>query len=136
VRDFLGQTIKFAAAVDEVGADGSVAVTVDGAPDGRYSTRNHFLKAPRPGQPCYLIARPSDIDVETAGDIARAGERGGGLLLKGTIDTLLFLGEYFEALIRLPNEKSFVAALPRKVRWHARQEVLIRLPQGIALWQE
>jgi ABC-type Fe3+/spermidine/putrescine transport system ATPase subunit len=135
VRDFLGQTIRFAAAIDEVGEDGSVAVRVEGAPAGRYSTRNHFLTSPQRGQPCYLIARPGDIEVEAA-DHGMRPKEGGDILLSGKIDTLLFLGEYFEALIRLPNERTFVAALPRKTRWRARQEVVIRLPQGGALWQE
>jgi ABC-type Fe3+/spermidine/putrescine transport system ATPase subunit len=135
VRDFLGQTIKFAAELNQVADDGSVVVTVEGSSEHRYHTRNHFLTLPKPGQNCYLIARPGDIELASV-ENGFPGLDSSEILLNGKIDTLLFLGEFFEALVRLPNGKTFMAALPRKARWHAQQEVLIRLPKGITVWPE
>jgi ABC-type Fe3+/spermidine/putrescine transport system ATPase subunit len=134
VRDFLGQRVMFHARIDQVFDDGSVLVTVEGSREGRYRTRNHLLPAPRAGQGCYLAVRPGDLDFQD-GEDGRA-DACGEVVLRGKIDTLLFLGEYFQALVRLDNGTTFLAPLPRKSGPPPRPDVRVRLPGDSCVWPE
>jgi ABC-type Fe3+/spermidine/putrescine transport system ATPase subunit len=134
VRDFLGQRVMFHARIDQVFDDGSVLVTVEGSLEGRYRTRNHLLPAPRAGQGCYLAVRPGDLDFQDGAD-GRA-DACGEVVLRGKIDTLLFLGEYFQALVRLENGTTFLAPLPRKSGPPPRPDVRVRLPGDSCVWPE
>jgi iron(III) transport system ATP-binding protein len=131
VRDFLGRVISFSgivattesrhAIIDINGIDGSrMQVNVSG----------EDLVA---GGAVQISIRPEDIRVEAASDTA-ASE--GDNRLRATIETLLFLGDCWEAVLQLGRE-SILLPLPHTDCWSEAQQVDLVFPRdALQLWFE
>ena len=99
VRDFLGKTVLFGGRVSAVGADGQVAVEVNGADRCVLFGRGFDVHGFELGQDVYLAIRPEDIELVDAdeGPRPKAG-------IRGTVDARLFVGERTEYRILVPEQ--------------------------------
>ncbi|MFM9970377.1 MAG: ABC transporter ATP-binding protein [Burkholderiales bacterium] len=132
VRDFLGQTVKLAAQVAGIGNDGSIEVTFPNMTSVRYRVRHHFLPSPKQGDTCVLVARPDDIRMDSLDARGVAGES--ELEINGKIDTVLFMGDHYDALVSLANGEQFVGLLSKHGAWRVGQALRIVLPTHITVW--
>ena len=130
VRDFLGQTVRFEAELDATGDDGTVAVTVESS--AKYCCSHHRLESPVAGQTCAMVVRPGDIRIEH--DRGQESATEGGIMLRGTIETLLFMGEHYDALIRLASGRQFMGMLSTRAPWQVQQPVVVFLPADALIW--
>lgn len=130
VRDFLGQTVRFEAVVNALGEDGTVAVTVESSAG--YRSSHHRLESPVAGQPCAVVVRPGDVRIER--DCGQASDAGGCVILRGRIETLLFMGEHYDALILLSSGRQFMGTLSKRMPWQVQQEVAVFLPADALIW--
>ena len=125
VRDFLGRIQKLSgkvAAIDEeavtVGLDSGVAVLVR-------ATRSQLTR----GQPVSLAIRPEYISV-----LAEENASGKNIV-PGTIEALLFIGDHYEAQIRMADGQFLVLRLDRSAPWREGQQLTLMLPpERITLW--
>jgi len=129
VRDFLGQTVILRGAVKEVAGE-TVAVSLDGVLAG--ATLRGRLPADAAlasGAAVQLAIRPEDIEVTLA-----AGEPEGHALT-GTIETLLFVGDRYEARVTLGGEQRVLLLLSRGGAWREGQRVRLGLPPDlVSVW--
>jgi ABC-type Fe3+/spermidine/putrescine transport system ATPase subunit len=133
VRDFLGRTILLAGDVAALDADDSATVTLHGAwPNVRGRAEAETGLAA--GAACWTAIRPEQIDVSDTPPAAGDGARGGNTL-PVTIEALLFIGDRYEAQVRLPWGESVLVYLPPSDRWQEGRMVSLTLPPGeVRIW--
>jgi ABC-type Fe3+/spermidine/putrescine transport system ATPase subunit len=137
IRDFLGQTVILRGRLDGTGGGGSgeppcsVRVGLAGALDGYALTgRAAPDVALAQGAEAHVAIRPEDIDVASE-------ERGGPAdnALTGVIDTLLFVGDRYEARVTLGGEHSILLLLPRAQDWREGQRLRLGFPpEAVTVW--
>jgi ABC-type Fe3+/spermidine/putrescine transport system ATPase subunit len=127
VRDFVGRTIVLDGTVDQVSSglvsvrlSGSVVIMCrGGAPD---SLRN--------GDRVQVAIRPEHAWVEPASTHAPNE-------LSGTIETLSFIGDHYEARLALEVGQRVMAYLPAVDRWREGQPVCLSLPpEDVRVWED
>lgn len=127
VRDFLGQSVLVRARLVESGAD-SARVRIG---DGALLTargRNHLANA-APDTKCLLSVRPEEIR------IVPTSMSGADNIVSGTVRHLLFLGQYYEAIIDLPRGQEAQMHLGREATWHEGQQVHLQFPaEHVQIW--
>jgi ABC-type Fe3+/spermidine/putrescine transport system ATPase subunit len=126
VRDFVGSTVILRGRVSTL-APGSVGVTLNGALGGRPLAGRSVAAAPLvTGAEVHVAIRPEDIEVDVARD---------GGTLPGVIDTLLFVGDRYEARVSLGGEQRIVLLLPRTREWKEGQAVSLGFPPDtVSVW--
>ena len=81
------------------------------------------------GGEAHVAIRPEDIDV---GSDDRAGLENA---LTGVIDTLLFVGDRYEARVALGGEQSILLLLPRVRDWREGQRLRLGFPpEAVTVW--
>jgi ABC-type Fe3+/spermidine/putrescine transport system ATPase subunit len=123
VRDFLGQTVILGGTVKEVAGE-RVTVALDGALAGSIVCgRASSDAALTAGVAVQVALRPEDIEVSSAGALA------------GTIETLLFVGDRYEARVRLGGDQRILLPLPRARAWREGQPVQLDFPPDlVTVW--
>jgi ABC-type Fe3+/spermidine/putrescine transport system ATPase subunit len=124
VRDFLGQTVSLRGHVAPTAPDGSVGLTIDGAGDTPFYSRQHSLPKVEPGAPVHLSIRPEDLVVKRR-DGAGAAEPNS---VQGVIETLLFVGDSYEARIQLQTGDALLLPLQRSSGWVPGEPVVLSWP--------
>jgi len=134
VRDFLGQTVVLAGRVTasasaRVGA--SVTVAMNGPLTGRtLAGRSAAAGSFTEGAAATIAIRPEDIRVAPDG----AGGADADHLL-GTIDTLSFVGDRYEARVALGGEHYIVLLLTRTREWREGERVRLGFPpELVSVW--
>ena len=127
VRDFVGSTVILRGRVSALGPDG-VSVAMNGALAGRtLAGRSVSATALAPGADVHVAIRPEDIEVD--------GARPDGGTLPGVIDTLLFVGDRYEARVSLGGEQRIVLLVPRTREWKEGQAVSLAFPPDtVSVW--
>jgi ABC-type Fe3+/spermidine/putrescine transport system ATPase subunit len=138
IRDFLGQTVilrgRLGHAAAEVGGNrrpGCVRVGLNGplaghTVEGRAAPGVTLV----PGAEAHVAIRPEDIDVGPDDGLRR-----GGNALTGVIDTLLFVGDRYEARVALGGDQGILLLLPRARDWREGQRVQLGLPpEAVTVW--
>ena len=132
VRDFLGRTIILAGRVANA-VNGHVSAVVDAARSGTVTCRADDSADLGEGEACYVAIRPEQVEVEAAG---RAGATSRNNQLEGRIEALLFVGERYEASIRLAGGETVMVYLPATSDWVEGQEVVMTLPEEqVRVWR-
>ncbi len=98
VRDFLGKTVLLRGRVTASGADGQVAVAVNGAPRCTLFGAGYDVGGLQPGQEVNLAIRPEDIEIAAAGPELAAGT------IPGSVEARLFVGERTEYRVVVPEQ--------------------------------
>jgi ABC-type Fe3+/spermidine/putrescine transport system ATPase subunit len=127
VRDFIGQTTKIAGAIAGVtSSDTAEIVLGDGSVRLTGGTRN--MHGCSSGQRAVACIRPENI-------LLGSGIREGmGNIITAHIDTSLFLGDRFECVLTLADQK-IIAYVPRDIRVEEGADVRIQLPpEALNLW--
>ena len=127
VRDFVGSTVILRGRVSGQ-TPGRLTVALDGALRGRHvAGRSMAAIAVATGAEVHVAIRPEDIEV----DVVRPESEP----LPGTIDTLLFVGDRYEARVSLSAEQRIVLLLPRTREWKEGQAVSLGLPpDAVSVW--
>ena len=134
VRDFLGQTVVLTghvAAPASGQAAGTVTVAMNGTLSGRTLTgRNAAEAALAPGTAATIAIRPEDIRVVADDRACRDAHA-----LPGIIDTLLFVGDRYEARVTLGGEHHLVLLLTRTRDWREGERVRLGFPpEMVSVW--
>ena len=134
VRDFLGQTVVLSGRVTppaSAQAAGSIAVAMNGSLSGcTLAGRSASPAALAPGAAATIAIRPEDIRVVPDD----SGEREAHHLL-GTIDTLSFVGDRYEARVTLGGEHHIVLLLTRTRAWREGERVRLGFPpELVSVW--
>lgn len=136
VRDFLGKTIMLEAKIEEVLPNGDLEVVKGGATEVRLRTHNHFFRTPRVGERCLIAARSEDVTVLPA-DSGEAGTTGENeLCFYGSIRTLLFIGDQYEALLELNGGERVHLLIPKSYQWYEGQSIILRFTREVSVWPE
>ncbi len=127
VRDFLGKTIVLKGKTRSVGAQG-ITVELSDAPGATIECPNDGKGWLGIGRDVYLSVRPEDVVViEDDYDT-------GGNSLKGTIETLLFVGDRSECQVKVGEERILVY-VPRNQVFEPGQAISLRIPRdAVKLW--
>jgi ABC-type Fe3+/spermidine/putrescine transport system ATPase subunit len=127
VRDFVGSTVILRGRVSALEPDG-VRVAMNGALAGRtLAGRSVSPTTLAPGTDVHVAIRPEDIEVD--------GARADGGTLPGVIDTLLFVGDRYEARVSLGGEQRIVLLVPRTREWKEGQAVSLAFPPDtVSVW--
>ena len=129
VRDFLGQSLLLPARVVGNGG-GGMRVRIGNEQELVSNGRNH-LAGTIPDAKCLVSVRPEEIHIEPA-----SGPTDAQNVVTGTIRTLLFLGQHYEATIELPRGHEALMNLSRETKWHEGQQVRLHLPsEHLQLWE-
>jgi ABC-type Fe3+/spermidine/putrescine transport system ATPase subunit len=132
VRDFLGRTVILEGSVEEVSSPDTVALRLHGAGGPLVHARIRAGQNLAKGTACLVAVRPEGIDVQPREDAADSEAPD---TINGIIDTLLFIGDRFEARVQLPWEQEIFLYLPPEDRWREGQTVSLQLsPDGIQVW--
>ena len=127
VRDFLGQSVLVRARIVESGAGGTRVRLGDGTQLVSHG-RNHLANAVTDAK-CLLSVRPEEIR------IVPAAMNGAANTVAGTIRHLLFLGQYYEAIIDLPRGQEAQMHLGREATWHEGQQIHLQFPkEHVQIW--
>jgi ABC-type Fe3+/spermidine/putrescine transport system ATPase subunit len=127
VRDFVGRTIVLKGMVEEL-VDTGVRVRLSG--DEILTCRGGAPASLRPGDPVQVAIRPEHVQVDHPSG-ATANQ------LKGQIQTLLFIGDHYEATLGLDNGQSIMAHLPAVDRWQEGQSVRLSMPpEDVRVWED
>ncbi len=133
VRDFLGQTVVLSGRVTASAAQaaGSVAVAMNGPLSGcTLAGRSASPAALAPGAAATIAIRPEDIRVVPDDSGAREAHH-----LLGTIDTLSFVGDRYEARVALGDEHHVVLLLTRGRDWREGERVRLGFPpELVSVW--
>jgi ABC-type Fe3+/spermidine/putrescine transport system ATPase subunit len=131
VRDFLGSTVILRGRVSAL-ERGGVRVALNGALAGRtLAGRSVSAGALTTGAEVHVAIRPEDIEVD--GGRTDAGADPG--TVPGVIDTLLFVGDRYEARVMLGGEQRIVLLLPRTREWKEGQAVSLAFPSDtVSVW--
>jgi ABC-type Fe3+/spermidine/putrescine transport system ATPase subunit len=130
VRDFIGRWLRVKCRFVSSEA-GIVAVTTGDGSDFLVEGADWSQGARHDGK-CLLVIRPEDVVVRRVG---AAGSDLSGNMLPATIETLLFLGQSFEAAVRLGDGERVLILLPAGQSWTEGEPILLHLPPAKAhLW--
>jgi ABC-type Fe3+/spermidine/putrescine transport system ATPase subunit len=130
VRDFLGRTITLTGRMLERNDDGVVLGV--GENTCLLANGSGVLSDIKAGAQCIIAVRPEKIEIEpvTDQDLGSAENR-----LVGQIDILLFIGDRYEATIRLASGASLLLLLSSSFGWYEGQNVFLRLPKdSVQVW--
>jgi spermidine/putrescine transport system ATP-binding protein len=131
VRDSLGRTVMFHGQVTQRELSGSVTVQLQ-------DDRGPLVKVNPPnradletGAACVVAVRPESIEITPANPAHASGIN----TVMGVIETLLFIGDRYQATVALPWGQSTLIHLPPAGKWAEGQDVALHLPpDGIQLW--
>ena len=128
VRDFLGQTVILQGTVKDAAGDG-VTIALGGALSGATLRGRAAADATfATGATVQAAIRPEDISVT-------AGTAASGNTLLGTIETLLFVGDRYEARVALGGEQRILLLLPRARTWGEGQALPLGFPEeALTVW--
>jgi ABC-type Fe3+/spermidine/putrescine transport system ATPase subunit len=133
IRDFVGQTVILRGRVGHPasGHPGTVAVEMNGALAGCTLVGRAAPSATlAPGADAHLAIRPEDIEV-ALGDCRESPENA----LTGVIETLLFVGDRYEARVAVGGEHSILLLLPRARDWREGQRLQLAFPpDAVSVW--
>jgi len=130
VRDFLGQTVILKGRVDRAESQ-TVAIALDGSLAGQTLAGRIAPGASlSAGAPAHVAVRPEDIEV---GSNDRPAARGHTLV--GVIETLLFVGDRYEARVALSEEQRILLFLARGGDWREGQQLQLHFPPDVvSVW--
>jgi ABC-type Fe3+/spermidine/putrescine transport system ATPase subunit len=123
VRDFLGKTVLLHGRVTASGADGQVAVGVNGAERCVLFGWGYDVGGFEPGQEVHLAIRPEDIELEAADGAELPLQIPAGAI-RGTVEARLFVGERTEYRVVVPEQGPLLV-------YGRREQVL---DEGCAVW--
>jgi len=127
VRDFVGRTIVLEGVVDEVRADASVVRVGEGA---CVLSRGSPPGGTRVGHPVQVAIRPEQAKVDTTNQV-------GANLLRGCIEALLFIGDHYEATLKLEIGQTVMGYLAAADAWHEGQAITLVLPpEDVRVWEK
>ncbi len=133
IRDFVGQTVILRGRVGHPasGHPETVAVEMNGALAGCTLVGRAAPSATlAPGADAHLAIRPEDIEV-ALGDRRESPENA----LTGVIETLLFVGDRYEARVAVGGEHSILLLLPRARDWREGQRLQLAFPPDtVSVW--
>jgi ABC-type Fe3+/spermidine/putrescine transport system ATPase subunit len=125
VRDFLGRIQKLSGRVDAADEDAVTVALKGGISVSVRGTRPQLVR----GQSVSLAIRPEYISV-----LAEKNASGKNIVT-GTIEALLFVGDHYEAQIRIADDHFLELRLDRAAPWREGQELTLMLPPDrITLW--
>jgi ABC-type Fe3+/spermidine/putrescine transport system ATPase subunit len=129
VRDFLGRTITIPGRVLERDNDG---LLLDVGNARLRADRASALSDIKDGDECTIAVRPEKIEIKPGtNQEADSGEN----WLAGKIDVLLFIGDRYEATIRLTSGASVLLLLASSSSWREGQNVLLHFPKDtVQIW--
>ncbi len=128
VRDFLGRIILLEATLSERQGTGAI-VTLR---DGQRLCAGQLHGNVEVGSRCFLAVRPEHVIL----DIADTHSRPEANRLVATIEAKLFLGESYEARVKLPSGESITVTLPADHAAGEGAQIRLHLPQQrLQLWQ-
>jgi ABC-type Fe3+/spermidine/putrescine transport system ATPase subunit len=127
VRDFVGRTIVLNGAVDEI-SSAEVHVRLSGSDVVR--CRGGAPDSLHEGEQVQIAIRPEHARVEPA-------TAHGPNELSGSIETLLFVGDHYEATLALDTGQRVMAYLPASDGWQEAQQVRLSLPpEDVRVWED
>ena len=127
VRDFVGSTVILRGRASGQ-APGRLTVALDGPLDGRrVAGRSTAATTVAMGAAVHVAIRPEDIEVDGLPSDLEP--------IPGTIDTLLFVGDRYEARVSVGAEQRIVLLLPRTREWKEGQAVSLGFPpEAVSVW--
>ena len=127
VRDFVGSTVILRGRVSGQ-TSGRLTVALNGPLRGLHiAGRSMAAAAVATGAEVHVAIRPEDIEV----DVVRSESEP----LPGIIDTLLFVGDRYEARVSVGAEQRIVLLLPRTREWKEGQAISLGLPpDAVSVW--
>jgi ABC-type Fe3+/spermidine/putrescine transport system ATPase subunit len=135
VRDFMGKTVVFQGTLQSQDSAGVARVSLRGDPNLVIEGRADQAVDVVPGQGCSLSVRPEHLTVIAARDLPSGGAPPNIFL--GRIEALLYLGERYQAQIRLAWGQDLILLLPPDSTWQEGQAVAVKVPrEGFSLWPE
>jgi len=132
VRDFLGRTILLPGKLVVPATAGTPRVMLDEGVEMEVGGMNHLPSAAA-GVRCLVGVRPEQVMVSTGASVKTEG--GQTNTLNGQILALLFLGDRYEATLRLSSGALISVLLPPTENWQEGQEAQIIFPAArLHLW--
>jgi ABC-type Fe3+/spermidine/putrescine transport system ATPase subunit len=134
VRDFMGKTVVFEGTVlgfDPAGY-AEIALATGVGNDARFRVAANGSLAV--GAPCTLAVRPERVQVYPRTGMASTADLGPNRF-PGQIEALLFLGDRYQAQVRLVWGQELLLYLPMSSEWQEGQSVSVEvLEQDVTLW--
>jgi ABC-type Fe3+/spermidine/putrescine transport system ATPase subunit len=121
VRDFLGQTVSLRGQLTPSAPQGCVGLSVQGT---SFYSRHHSLAALEPGAPVHLSIRPEELVVRQPFGSGQPEPNS----VPGVIETLLFVGDRYEARVALATGEPLLLPLARSGDWTPGQAVVVSWP--------
>ncbi len=130
VRDFIGKTLLLRGKVQSASPSGQVAVAVEGGPDCVVFGRTYDPAGLKTGENVFIGVRPEDVEVLPAdGSQVPSG------VLKGTVQSALFVGERIEYQIDVDDQGSVSLYGERHNPADEGGKVWLKLrPEGHSAW--
>jgi ABC-type Fe3+/spermidine/putrescine transport system ATPase subunit len=123
VRDFLGHWVKLGGVVEERD-DGMIRIRLSDG-EGLFASGGGHVQGAR----VLAAIRPEQIEFSPPHGSKPQDA------ISGTIETLLFLGEVYEARIAISSGEIVLVHLPRTEEWAEGQEIWLRVaPKSVQLW--
>ena len=119
VRDFLGRTVMFTGTVVSGGNSETIPVQLEEPGGPIIRARATSGSVLRPGEHCSVAVRPEVVDVIRGGGSSNDSAQG----LVGSIAAILFVGERYEARVRLPWGQDVQIYLPVSEDWEEGQDI-------------
>jgi ABC-type Fe3+/spermidine/putrescine transport system ATPase subunit len=130
VRDFLGRTVLLPSRVVGTAGATDVLLALEGAPDVRLRARPPRAAVPHAGDVYELAVRPERLAVTPNGTGGSEANR-----VPATLEARFFVGDRYEARLRLPGGQHVLAPLPRTPGWSPGQTVTLTFaPEAADLW--
>jgi ABC-type Fe3+/spermidine/putrescine transport system ATPase subunit len=135
VRDFLGQTVILKGRVDRAETE-TVAVALDGSLAGQTLVgRGAPGAALTAGAAVHVAVRPEDVEVAPSEVAPSERQAPKAHALDGVIETLLFVGDRYEARVALGGEQRIVLFLARGGDWREGQRLRLHFPfDAVSVW--
>ena len=121
VRDFLGRTVMFTGTVASGGNSETIPVQLEEPGGPIIRARTTAGSVLRPGEKCSVAVRPEVVDVIRVADGPYDSAQ-----LVGSIAAILFVGERYEARVRLPWGQDVQIYLPASEDWEEGQDISLR----------
>jgi ABC-type Fe3+/spermidine/putrescine transport system ATPase subunit len=133
VRDFMGKTVLFEGRMVKRDPSGISEFALKLAPSARVRLRGAPSESIDEGKDCYLAMRPERVSVHPRSlGFGAAPEPNH---FSGQIEALLFLGDRYQAQVRLDWGQELLLYLPATNQWSEGQNVLIQLPEeDVSIW--
>ncbi len=127
VRDFIGQTTKFATHITNVASNGDASIEIGDRKFPLVGTASSFIRR-QAGENVVACIRPERIAV------ASAAQGHGGNELEGIVETMLFLGDRYECLVQIGGQ-AILAYVPSSEKLSEGQRVPLAFPkEALTLW--